>query len=32
MNQQKEVFNQTFNLWKGDQEQVDDVLVIGIEI
>lgn len=28
----KFVFNQTFNDWKGKNEQVDDVLVIGIRV
>jgi len=32
MNEQKEIFDNEFNLWKGNQEQVDDVLIIGIEI
>ena len=32
MNEQKEIFDNKFNLWKGNQEQVDDVLIIGIEI
>ena len=32
MNEQKEIFDNEFNLWKGNQEQVDDVLIIGSEI
>ena len=32
MNEQKENFDNEFNLWKGNQEQVADVLIIGIEI
>lgn len=28
---QKELFSNTFNKWKGEFEQVDDVLVIGIQ-
>ena len=32
MSQQREFLDQKFDLWKKDQEQVDDVLVIGIEI
>ena len=30
--QQKEELNTAFGNWKGDQEQVDDVTVIGIKI
>jgi len=29
---QKEVLNETFTKWKGNLEQVDDVLVVGIKI
>lgn len=32
MTQQSEGLNSTFNTWKGELEQVDDVLVIGIRI
>jgi len=32
MELQKEKLESTFNLWKGEQEQVDDVLIIGIKI
>ena len=32
MSQQRDFLHQKFDLWKNDQEQVDDVLVIGIEI
>jgi serine phosphatase RsbU (regulator of sigma subunit) len=29
---QRRIFEETFEKWKGDQEQVDDVCVIGILI
>ncbi len=32
MTEQKQILEQTFEDWKGDLEQVDDVLVIGIRI
>jgi len=32
MLQQMEILDQEFNDWKGDQEQVDDVIVMGIRI
>jgi serine phosphatase RsbU (regulator of sigma subunit) len=32
MDLQKEVLDKTFEEWKGDREQVDDVLVIGINL
>ncbi len=32
MSQQKELLNQEFMSWKGNLEQVDDVLVIGIRV
>lgn len=32
LNQQSEILDNKFNQWKGDLEQVDDVLVIGIKI
>ena len=32
MSEQKEILQKTFNDWQGEQEQVDDVLVIGIRI
>ncbi len=32
MQEQKEKLTETFNNWKGDEEQVDDVCVIGIRI
>lgn len=30
--EQKELLERTFQAWKGDREQVDDVLVIGLKI
>jgi serine phosphatase RsbU (regulator of sigma subunit) len=32
MELQKEILDDTFNKWKNDREQVDDVLVIGLHI
>ena len=32
MNEQKKILEQTFDGWKGNLEQVDDVLVIGIKV
>jgi serine phosphatase RsbU (regulator of sigma subunit) len=32
MTQQKEILNNTFEEWKGQNKQVDDVLVIGIKV
>jgi len=32
MGEQKEILKKAFNDWKGDEEQVDDILVIGIRI
>lgn len=32
MSQQKEILDQNFKEWKGDQEQVDDVIVMGIRV
>jgi serine phosphatase RsbU (regulator of sigma subunit) len=32
MNQQKEILIQRLNDWRGDNEQVDDILVIGIRV
>ena len=31
-NQQKELLNQTLENWKGELEQMDDILVIGIRV
>ncbi len=30
--EQKEILDKTFNDWKGDQEQIDDVVVLGFKI
>lgn len=30
--EQQEILNQTFNNWRGDLEQVDDVCIIGIRV
>ncbi len=32
MNEQKEIIDKTFEDWKGDNEQVDDVCVMGVKI
>ncbi|PCH65391.1 MAG: hypothetical protein COC01_09745 [Bacteroidetes bacterium] len=32
MPEQKEILRETFNNWRGTQEQVDDILIIGIKI
>jgi len=32
MQKQKEILNNTFENWKGNLEQVDDVVVVGVEI
>jgi serine phosphatase RsbU (regulator of sigma subunit)/tetratricopeptide (TPR) repeat protein len=32
MDLQKEILENTFEKWKGDREQVDDVMVIGIKV
>ncbi len=32
MKKQKEILNKTFEEWKGELEQIDDVLVLGIKI
>ena len=32
MNKQKEILHNEFVTWKGDLEQVDDILVIGVKI
>ena len=32
MNEQKEILNSRFNDWKGKQDQVDDVVVLGIKL
>ncbi len=32
MSQQKEALNRRLNEWKGDNEQIDDILVIGVRV
>jgi len=32
MQEQKEILNQAFENWRGDLEQIDDVVVVGIKI
>lgn len=32
LDQQKQLIDDTFELWKGNQEQVDDILVIGFRV
>ena len=32
MIEQKELLEVEFNMWKGDFEQIDDILVMGIKI
>jgi len=32
MAKQKEIINRTFETWKGDLEQLDDVCVIGVRV
>jgi len=32
MAEQKQLLEQTFEEWKGNLEQVDDVLIIGIRV
>ena len=32
LKEQQEIFLKTFNEWKGNLEQVDDVLLIGIRV
>ena len=32
LSKQKEIFNSKFNSWRKKEEQIDDVLIIGIEI
>ena len=32
MDEQKKILDNTFEAWKGDQDQVDDVLVIGMHV
>jgi hypothetical protein len=32
MLEQRTILNETFESWKGDIEQIDDVLVIGVRV
>jgi serine phosphatase RsbU (regulator of sigma subunit) len=32
MQEQKEILGNTFDAWKGEKEQTDDVLVVGVKI
>ena len=32
LEKQSQILNDTFNVWKADLEQVDDVTIIGIKI
>jgi len=32
MDEQKELLNEAFNKWKGSEEQVDDVCIIGVRV
>lgn len=32
MQEQRQILEETFDAWKGDHEQVDDVLIIGVRI
>ena len=32
MDNQKSILNQTIDQWRGEQEQVDDILLIGVRI
>ena len=32
MEEQKEILHSTFEKWKGNLEQVDDVLIIGVRV
>ncbi len=32
MTKQKEILDNTFNTWKGNEEQVDDICVIGVRV
>jgi serine phosphatase RsbU (regulator of sigma subunit) len=32
MAEQKIIFDETFELWRGENEQIDDILILGIEI
>jgi hypothetical protein len=32
MEEQKTIINQTFENWKGDLEQIDDICIISVKI
>ena len=32
MEEQKSILENTFNEWKGNLEQVDDILIIGVKV
>lgn len=32
MQRQKEILNETFDIWKGDIQQIDDVMIVGLKI
>ena len=32
MSEQKEILNQAFENWKGNEEQIDDVVIVGVKI
>jgi serine phosphatase RsbU (regulator of sigma subunit) len=32
MADQKEIIGRTFDIWKGDENQVDDIVIVGIRI
>jgi serine phosphatase RsbU (regulator of sigma subunit) len=32
MDDQKKILNETIESWRGEHEQVDDILVIGLKI
>ena len=32
MPEQKEILNKTLEDWKGEEEQLDDILVIGVKV
>ena len=31
MNEQKTILENTINEWRGDDEQIDDILVMGVQ-
>jgi hypothetical protein len=32
MNEQKELLDKAFEVWRGNLEQIDDVVVLGVKI